>query len=377
MKILAYYLPQFHEIPENNEWWGKGFTEWTNVKKAAPLFPGHNMPRKPLNGNYYNLLEDDVKKWQVELARKYGIYGFCMYHYWFNGHMLLEKPVNQYLENKSLNLPFCLSWANEYWTNGWVSAENKILMAHDNTDEKDWVAHFQYFLPFFKDDRYIKIDGKPLLIIYFPDILQRYDEMIACWKKMAQENGFPGLEVLYQKAMTHFNKAVDKTCFDGGIEFQPGYYEEKEKSGIHRQLETLRFRIVSAIKLKLGISFKKSENHKEVHYSYDEAWEAILALHPDNDKMYPGAFVDWDNTPRKGVRGSLYDEVSPKKFKTYLSAQIKNAREKYKKDYLFIFAWNEWAESGYLEPDEKNGYAYLEAVRDALNENDEFPEYPV
>ena len=188
MKILAYYLPQFHEIPENNEWWGKGFTEWTNVKKAKPLFDGHYMPRIPLNENYYDLTDISTQQWQVELARKYGIYGFCMYHYWFNGHMLLEKPINQYLEHKELDLPFCFSWANEYWTNGWVSSENKILMAHDNTDEQDWINHFNYFLPFFKDDRYIKVEGKPLLILYFPNILQRCNEMIICWRKLAIEN---------------------------------------------------------------------------------------------------------------------------------------------------------------------------------------------
>ncbi len=376
MKILAYYLPQFHEVPENNEWWGKGFTEWTNVKKATPLFEGHNIPRVPLNNNYYDLTDPAVQKWQVELAKKYGIYGFCMYHYWFNGHMLLEKPINQYLEHKELDLPFCFSWANEYWTNGWVSAENKILIAHDNTDEQDWINHFNYFLPFFKDDRYIKIDGKPLLILYFPDILQKCNEMIDCWRKLARENGFPDLYILYQKAMTHFNDAVDKSHFDGGIEFQPGYSQVKNRSASRRKYEALRFKIVNALKLKLGISFKKSDNVREEHISYDKLWEDILNTRPDNDHMYPGAFVDWDNTPRKGTRGSLYDGVTPEKFKNYLSKQIRNTKDNYHKDMLFMFAWNEWGESGYLEPDEKYQYAFLEAVRDALMENGEFPEYP-
>ena len=377
MKILAYYLPQFHEIPENNEWWGKGFTEWTNVRKAKPLFEGHYMPRVPLNDNYYDLSDVSVQKWQIELAKQYGVYGFCMYHYWFNGHMLLEKPINHYLEHKELDLPFCFSWANEYWTNGWVSSENKILMAHDNSDEQDWVDHFNYFLPFFQDNRYIKIDGKPLIILYFPNILQKCNEMIECWRRLAHENGFPDLYILYQKAATHFDSKVDKSKFDGGIEFQPGYSNEKNTRELDRAIAYLRFRIVNWLKLKLGVSFKKKDKPvKLIHRSYDEIWTDIINSRPDHENMFPGAFVDWDNTPRKQYHGSLYDGVTPEKFEKYMTAQIKNARENYHKDYLFIFAWNEWGESGYLEPDKRYGFSYLEAIRKALIVNKEFPVYP-
>ena len=377
MKILAYYLPQFHEIPENNEWWGEGFTEWTNVKRAKPLFEDHYVPRVPLNKNYYDLTDVNTQAWQVELARKYGVYGFCMYHYWFNGHLLLEKPIHQYLEHKELNLPFCFSWANEYWTNGWVSSENKILIAHDNSDENDWINHFNYFLPFFKDDRYIKIDGKPLIILYFPDILQRCNEMIDCWRKMAEKNGFAGLEVLYQKAMTHFNNSFDKSHFDGGIEFQPGYSLTKNSSAAKRSRALMRFKVVNYIKLKFGISFKKKEKNDLVKINYDDVWSDIINTIPDNEKMFPGAFVDWDNTPRKGMWGSAYLGVTPQKFKRYMIEEIKRARDIYHKDYLFIFAWNEWGESGYLEPDEKWNYEYLEAIHEALIVNDEMPIYPV
>ncbi len=374
MKILAYYLPQFHEIPENNQWWGEGFTEWTNVKKSKPLFEGHYMPREPLNDNYYDLSDVSVQKWQVDLAKKYGVYGFCMYHYWFNGHLLLEKPINQYLQHKELDLPFCFSWANEYWTNGWVSSENKILMSHDNNDESDWVDHFNYFLPFFKDDRYIKLDGKPLLIIYFPNILQKCNEMIKCWRRMAKENGFPDLYILYQKAMTHFDKSVDKSGFDGGIEFQPGYSLEKNAKVSSRKMQNIRFKVVNWIKLKFGISFKKrNSSEKLVHRDYDQLWKDIINSRPDNNNMYPGAFVDWDNTPRKQFRGSLYDGASPEKFEKYMTAQISNAKKNYKKDLMFIFAWNEWGESGYLEPDKKYEYKYLEAIKNALDNNNEFP----
>ena len=377
MKILAYYLPQFHEIEENNLWWGEGFTEWTNVKKSVPLFDGHYTPRIPLNNNYYNLLDVNTQKWQVELAKKYGIYGFCMYHYWFNGHMLLEKPINQYLEHKELDLPFCFSWANENWTNGWVSSDNSILISHDNKDKQDWINHFYYFLPFFKDDRYIKVDGRPLLIIYFPNILENYDEMIACWRELAKKEGLPGLHVLYQKAMAHFDQNLDKKPFDGGIEFQPGYTLAKNKPEGKRSRTYWRIKLTNYFKVKFHISFSwLKKSHSSVkHISYDDVWNDILQTYPDNEKMYPGAFVDWDNTPRKGNRGSLYDGVTPTKFQKYLSKQIKRTKEIYKKDILFMFAWNEWGESGYLEPDEKWGYAYLEAVRDALQENNEIPKF--
>jgi hypothetical protein len=373
MKIITYYLPQFHEIPENNEWWGEGFTEWTNVKKANPLFEDHYQPRIPLNNNYYNLLSDDTKKWQIDLAKKYGIYGFCMYHYWFNGKLLLEKPIEQYLSNKDLDLPFCFSWANEHWTNGWVSDNNTILLSHDNSDREDWVNHFHYLLPYFKDERYITIDGKPLIILYFPSILENLNEMINCWRELAIKNGLSGLYIMYQKAMTHFDKKIDKSMFDGGIEFQPGYSLLKRQSSFQRFIDRRIFQTINFIKKKFHINFLKKVQKEVIHQSYDKVWQDIISSRPDNDKMFPGAFVDWDNTPRKGARGSLYDGASPEKFEAYLTEQIINTRENYHKDILFMFAWNEWGEGGYLEPDERYHFKYLEAINNALIKTNEFP----
>ena len=176
MKIIAFYLPQFHDIPENDKWWGKGFTEWVNVKKAQPLFPGHCQPRVPLNDNYYDLLDDDVKIWQANIAKEHGVYGFCYYHYWFSGKMLLEKPMEQMLANKKVDIPFCICWANVSWTKSWVN-ENKILIQQFYGDRKEWKEHFDYMLPFFKDDRYIKEEGKPLFVLYRPETVEHLNEM--------------------------------------------------------------------------------------------------------------------------------------------------------------------------------------------------------
>ena len=187
MRIIAFYLPQFHNIPENDEWWGDGFTEWVNVKKAEPIYEGHEQPRVPLDGNYYNLLDDDVKIWQAELAKKYGIYGFCYYHYWFNGKLLLEKPMEQMLENKKVDLPFCVCWANEPWTRAWVG-EKKVLIGQEYGTEKEWKEHFDYMLPFFRDDRYIKEDNRPLYVIYRPEIIPCLQEKKALEEQIAKDD---------------------------------------------------------------------------------------------------------------------------------------------------------------------------------------------
>ena len=372
MKILAYYLPQYHEIPENNEWWGNGFTEWTNMKKAHSLFEGHYQPRIPLNNNYYDLNDIATIKWQVQLAKKYGIYGFCYYHYWFNGKLLLEKPMELLLEHKEIDIPFCICWANENWTNGWADEKNQILMVHDFDDREDWKKHFYYLLPFLKDSRYIKEDGKPLLVIYYPNIITSLNKMLKSWDELAKEEGFQGIKFIYQHHFFHFNKNLDKSLFDYGIEFQPQYaqvtmapYSDFWKTQIATKVSSLLHKYFG-----LYISRKRKEVTK---YDYDAIWEKILKTDPDNERMLPGAFVDWDNTPRKNKRGSVFIGANPKKFGCYFKRLIIRARDIYKKDTMFLFAWNEWGEGGYLEPDEKYGYEYLEEIKAVLEELDEFP----
>lgn len=289
MKVIAFYLPQFHEIAENNEWWGEGFTEWVNVKNAKPLTKNHNQPHVPLNNNYYNLLNDDVKKWQIDLAKEYGIYGFCMYHYWFNGHLLLEKPVEQFLKNKELDFPFCLCWANENWTNVWAAEGNKILISQTYGDQEEWERHFEYFLPFFKDNRYIKEDGCPLLVIYKPDIMENMNEIFDCWRKLAIKNGFNGLKIASQFADINDLHGNDSRI-DYFIEYQPNFAARWVKGNIYNKLRLFKKGMVR----NLGRIFKTTfftthslESKLEIR-DYDTYWKAIINHRPDSVKSIPG-----------------------------------------------------------------------------------------
>lgn len=377
MKIIAFYLPQFHDIPENDEWWGKGFTEWVNVRKAKSLFNGHEQPRVPLNGNYYNLLDDNIKIWQTKLAKKYGIYGFCYYHYWFKGKLLLEKPMEQMLANKDVNLPFCICWANEPWTKAWVG-EKKVLIAQEYGKEKEWIEHFNYLLPFFKDERYIKNNNKPLFVIYRPEIIGCLNEMLGCWDRLAKENGLSGIDFAYQNIDFDIDKNKDDHMFRYNIEFQPHYVFYDMNTNRHKILRGIKRKLSQFLERKFGFNLKFVGDGKLVNnfINYDMAWEYILKRKPDSEKNIPGAFVGWDNTPRHGKNGRIYIGDTPEKFEKYLTMQIKRAKEIYHKDMIFMYAWNEWAEGGYLEPDERYGYRNLEAIQKALINNNEFPIYP-
>ena len=372
MKVIAYYLPQFHEIPENNAWWGDGFTEWTNMKKAKPLFQGHNQPRIPLNHNYYDLLDTDVQRWQVGLAKKYGIYGFCFYHYWFNGKKLLEKPVENYLQNADLDLSFCISWANEAWTNAWEGSDLRVLIEQKYGEKQQWKEHFEYLLPYFKDSRYIKVDGKPLFVIYRPDIMEHMEEMLTYWRELAKENGIGDICYAYQHHKYYFYNNIS-SIFDFGIEYQPGFAQLAQDTGVRKVIRKFALKIggFSEKYLKGKLNLSRAGVQK---LNYDEIWSTILSYEHNTEKMIPGAFVDWDNTPRRGEKGSLMLGTSPVKFEKYFEQQVISAKNNYHKDMMFMFAWNEWAEGGYLEPDEKYQYAYLEAIENVLRRNNEFPE---
>lgn len=366
MKIIAFYLPQFHSFSENDQWWGKGFTEWNNVRTAQSLFHGHMQPKIPLDNNYYNLLDNNVIKWQSNLAKEYGIYGFCYYHYWFDGKLLMEKPMEHMLADKSIDFPFCISWANENWTRAWAQKNKEILISQTYGDKEEWKTHFNYLLPFFKDNRYIKIDGKPIIIIYRPEIIPVLKEMLVEWKMLAKKSGLKDLCIIYQRASTynHLNSSSGD-LFDYGIEYQPDMVHAVQK----KKFKMIKRKILNIVSLKIH---HKISNQSVIAYNYDDTWNRILKLRPRDDKMIPGAFINWDNTPRHKEKGSLELGYTVEKFEKYLSAQIVKAKEVYNKDMLFLFAWNEWGEGGYLEPDENEGYGRLEAIREALLETDEW-----
>lgn len=366
MKVIPVYLPQFHQIPENDEWWGEGFTEWTNVKKAQPLFDGHYQPRVPLNNFYYDLSEIETLRWQCQIAQEHGIYGFCFYHYWFNGKLLLEKPMEMLLKNPDIDIKYCISWANHNWENTWCAAPGKetVLIWHDFDDEADWVKHFNYLLKFFKDPRYITEDNKPLLIIYIPNIIKKLKKMLALWNDLAVKAGFNGLKFAFQSAMSHHATGWDRSIFDYAIEFQPGFANAKSS----KFLPSWAMNYTHRIKKFLGINKRLFTMDNLKTFEYDVIWEKILNTPPSSSNAIPSAFVDWDNTPRKVGRGSVCTGASPEKFKEYFKRLLIKTGEEYKQDKIFVFAWNEWAEGGYLEPDNRFGLGYLQAIRDALND---------
>ena len=361
-------MPQFHTIPENDEWWGKGFTEWVNVKKAEPLFEGHYQPRIPLNKNYYNLTDIETIRWQSKLAEDYGIYGFCFYHYWFNGKLLLEKPVELYRDDNECKTHYCICWANEDWTDQWFSDSPRILIKETYGDEKEWKEHFEYFLPFFKDERYIKEDNRPFLVLYEPSIVKDLEKMIKCWDDMAKENGFDGIIVAAQNTRGRLDGKPYPECINYQIDYEPQYAYSLLKQRKHPFLRRCKRGLQKILKKYFNsTALDRVGREKDLEiFDYDEVWKKILEIKPQNEKCLPGAFVDWDNTARKGRRGFVINGASPEKFGRYLKEQIKRTEEVYHKDMLFLFAWNEWAECGYLEPDDRYGYGYLEEVREAL-----------
>lgn len=384
MKIIALYLPQYHVIEENNNWWGENFTEWTNMKKAYSLQKDHYQPRIPLNDNYYDLLDPETIRWQINLAKEYGIYGFCVYHYWFDGKLLLEKPMEMFLNDTSLNIPFFFCWANDEWTNIWKgeNQEIKTLIMNHYNDKNLWKDHFYYLLKFFKDDRYMKEGNKPIFVIYNPIKIgsKNLRRMIALWDKLAKENGFDGIIFSYQSPASFMTlNDKERRLFDYGFEYVPPLVAWKKKTKIElikARLKSSGGQIIRMVnKSLLDKKTPITNNHCAIRTvrKYDDEWNDVLNFVPYDDKTIPGAFVDWDNTPRYSRNGKVLIGASPQKFQQFLVKQIERAKTIYKKDAIILFAWNEWSEGGYLEPDTKFRYEYLEAVKSALLETKELP----
>lgn len=351
MKLIAFYLPQFHEIPENNDAWGAGFTEWTNVKKARPLYLGHNQPRKPLHGRYYNLLEDGVMEWQMSLAKKAGIYGFCFYHYWFQGRMVLEKPVELLLQKKEIDFRYCFSWANEPWTKTWHGAggNKEILIPQSYGREEEWEAHYVYFRRFFQDERYIKEQNRPVILIYRLRNIPCFNDMIRYWNRKAKEDGFEGIFLI---SMDMWREQAAKSCLvNGTVDFEPNKTraERMRVSSIWNPTEE-----GSVFRNRFAI---RSMNYGEVN-------RKMLQI-PHEKNHFRTVYVDFDDSPRRGTRAVITRGSTPEKFGRYLRESIRLSHKE-GNEFLFINAWNEWGEGNYLEPDTRNGYGYLRQIKQAL-----------
>ncbi len=361
MKVMCMYLPQYHTFPENDEWWGKGYTEWVAVKRAVPLYKGHRQPRVPLGGEYYDLDKDAVKTLthQAELARKYGIYGFCLYQYYFNGKTLMAGPLQTLLEHPEIDIRFNICWANETWTRTWYGLSDKVLIAQEYGDREDWRRYFDYLLPYFRDSRYIKVDNRPVWQIYKTFDIPCFAEMRKAFDEWAVEAGFDGVYVISGK--TAAGSEERSGLVDAYYYFEPGY--------------TLKFGLGAFGKLQYNLgTFARTVRNKifggkrgyilERRVSGKRIMKAI-AQRDYAENEFPGGIPDWDNTPRRGYKGLVYTGTSPKLTEETLRT-LRTKVEGRKADFVYLNAWNEWGEGAYIEPDEGKGYAYLEAVNGAL-----------
>lgn len=361
MRLLALYLPQYHEIEENNEWWGKGYTEWTAVKNAKTLCSRHSQPNVPLNHNYYDLSDEtgSVWKWQAELAEKYGIYGFCIYHYWFGEKQLLQKPMEILLNHPEISLRYCVCWANETWTRVWYAKQSEVLIRQTYGDKEEWIRHYRYLSQFFKDPRYIKVDNMPLVHVLMQGKVEHLDEMLKCWNELAEEDGFAGIRMIACRDSIH-NTELKSDRIAGEYMFEPGY---STRNGM-TPLEKLRY--FGDIELR----------HLKNQIFHTEDLERMIDMRAVNRRiirnylarkkaggkpLYCGVCPNWDNTPRRSDRGSVYYNTTPQEFARMLR-KVKEITDE--EEFVYVDAWNEWGEGCYLEPDERYGYGFLEAVRD-------------
>ena len=358
VKVFAMYLPQYHETEVNNKFWGKGFTDWVSVKKAVPLFEEHEQPQIPMNNNYYDLSKVESIRWQAEIAKKYGIDGWGIYHYWFNSNdRTLTKPAEILLDNKDIDMPFFFAWDNASWKRTWSKIQGndwapntdanierkgpEVLIEYRVGSEEDWKIHFDYLLPYFKDSRYIKHDNKILFLIYnYSDEIQR---MVEYWDKLAKENGFAGIECVFSYNPMH---GIPKSAYK--FRYEPLY---SGWGGLWDRTKRLVFRNAVQTDIKL--------------FSYSYVWKNLIrnARTCHDDRMYYGAFVNYDS-PRRGKKGKAIIGGTPELFEKYLK-QLLSICEKKKKPFVFLTAWNEWGEGAHLEPDQIHQFSYLEALKSA------------
>ena len=379
-RVIAFYLPQFHPIPENDKWWGKGFTEWTNVGKAKPLFKGHYQPRVPADLGYYDLRMPEVREAQADMAREAGIEGFCYWHYWFgNDKMLLERPFKEVLESGNPDFPFCLGWANHSWTNKtWEVGTKKVkedFLMQMHYSVEDYIKHFDYVLPAFKDKRYICVDGKPLFLIFRPLDIPSVKEFIDLWQQKAKDNGLkgihfvgisPSIDVDNQKTIDVLRRKVKSQgdvlypkLFDSG-------FDAVNSRGVFRAelLARSLFNIVKRYVLRVFFNhfvlakMPQREINKFLYDEYDKL-----------ENVYPTLLPNWDRSARSGKKARIYVDSTPKVFKEQLITALDLLKDKnFEHKILFLQSWNEWAEGNYVEPDLKYGRGFLDVIKDCILE---------
>ncbi|MCF8298084.1 MAG: glycoside hydrolase family 99-like domain-containing protein [Saprospiraceae bacterium] len=351
-RVIAFYLPQFHPIPENDEWWGKGFTEWTNVGRAKKLFKGHNQPRVPADLGYYDLRVPETRTQQAEMARQAGIEGFVYWHYWFAGKRLLERPFNEVLETGDPNLPFCLAWANETWTGAWNNEPKRILIEQTYPGGEDYTNHFNANLKAFKDSRYIRINDCPVFFVYKPLNIPDPDEFISTWNLLASRNG---INKFYFIGITSHPKKETDQIRNYGF----------DAVNVNRLLEVQSK--ISFIKyFYRGVSRRLLGARTILNIlDYSEVIKHWVCEDDYREDVIPTAMPNWDTSPRSGRRAIIVTGSTPKLFGDHLSSIVNVVRHK-KNRVILLKSWNEWAEGNYVEPDMRYGSGYLNILEDVL-----------
>ena len=373
IRPIAYYLPQFHPIPENDEWWGKGFTEWTNVTKAKPLFDGHKQPHFPSELGYYDLRIPEVREQQAQLARDAGIEGFCYWHYWFgNGKRLLERPFKEVLESGKPDFPFCLGWANETWSGIWHGASDKILVKQEYPGKQDYEQHFHELLPAFVDKRYIRVDDKPLFLIYNPTDLPDMKEFCNIFKELAIKNGLKGLHLVansYHGNPLSFNPSqfgFDSYTISGHdkILHVERHYQQKaiRKPLIKRIQNFSKRKVLEFFNIELSYPMDKPANV----FTFEQAMKHFLFENKYDIDLYPSIITGWDNSPRSGMTSQILTDYNPDLFRIHVRKTLKKASDS-KNVIVFIKSWNEWAEGNYLEPEQQYGKAFLNVLKEVIS----------
>lgn len=353
MRIIAYYLPQYHPIPENDQWWGKNFTEWVNVRNAKPLFKDHQQPVIPGELGYYNLLDTKVQERQAQLAREAGVEGFCYWHYWFGGKQLLEQPLLQVLANGQPDFPFCIAWANESWyAKTWVDkkGESDRLLIEQTYSEQDDRAHFEAILPMLRDKRYIQVDGKPLLVIYRPLQLPDGKAWVDRWQQMAHEAGLSGLYLVGHTLYRKEANAVLGIGFDAVNIVPIGDVKRNLRLAL-RHLPTL---------------LRYLSGNAPLVYDYAEAMKTFDSKKIQREDVIPTLLPNWDHSPRSGVRALVLNKATPQAFRTHVQAVCKTIEGK-KNQLVMLKSWNEWSEGNYIEPDSRWNRQFLEVLKDENN----------